>query len=153
MCRRLTGNAGRFLPGHVVANPVTTDVVPADNKAFLAQTVTGSYDPNDKQESHEGILTYSQLQKGEYLNYTIYFQNTGNDLAYKIVILYTLDGQPNHSSVQMLAASHPYSLRILNNSIPEFCITWFLCHIKRVVRFLLFPILSIVLHLRFYHHD
>lgn len=96
--------------------PITNDVTPSNNQFTLKQLVTGSYDPNDKTESHAGVLTQEEIDGGEYLNYLIRFQNTGTDTAFTVVIRDTLEARLDVSSFEMIAASHDYNLSILNGN-------------------------------------
>lgn len=81
---------------------VSIDSTPADN-AWASQTiVTGSFDPNEK------IAEPSQFAvAGQWLYYTIYFQNTGTDTAFTVVVRDTLDANLNIASFEMLGSSHP----------------------------------------------
>ncbi len=90
----------------------TPDTTAADNKYLLKQRVVGSFDPNDKMESHDGQAIASALQDGETLNYTIRFQNTGSDTAFNITIRDTLDNKLDWSTLQMKDASHIYQLTV-----------------------------------------
>lgn len=90
----------------------TTDLTPADNTSKLTQTVTGSYDPNDKTEIHGGTLTPKQLANNEWLQYTIRFQNTGTDTAFNVSIRDTLSSKLDWNTLQMVSASHNYQLNI-----------------------------------------
>ena len=92
------------------------DVRPFNDTMKLRQLVTGSYDPNDKTETHGGYLSPAQVTNGEYLNYVIRFQNTGNDTAFKVVIRDTLENNFDYSSLQMIASSHNYTLTITDNN-------------------------------------
>ncbi|MFK8104537.1 MAG: T9SS type A sorting domain-containing protein [Saprospiraceae bacterium] len=67
-----------------------------------------SYDPNDKlvQPNREGNYTLFE----EDLFYTIRFQNTGNDVAYDVVILDTLDQNLDPTTFRVLSTSHPVML-------------------------------------------
>ena len=89
-----------------------TDLTPSDNFTFLNQLVRGSYDPNDKTESHGGSIEKSKVDNGEYLQYTIHFQNIGSDTAFNITIKDTLDSKLDWSTFRMLDASHNYQLTI-----------------------------------------
>jgi uncharacterized repeat protein (TIGR01451 family) len=88
------------------------DLTPIDNTSVLRQRVTGSYDPNDKKEIHDGRMLRSAISDGEKLQYTIRFQNTGNDTAFNIIIKDTLDAKLDWSSLQMISASHDYQLNV-----------------------------------------
>jgi fimbrial isopeptide formation D2 family protein len=81
----------------------------------LSQFVTGSLDPNDKTENHGGIIQPSELASGDFLLYTVRFQNTGTDTAFTVVIRDTLVDKLDWSSLQMVTASHKYDLSIKDN--------------------------------------
>lgn len=89
----------------------TGDLTPLNNMAYVRISATGSYDPNDKNESLGGTMLFSQVATQE-LTYTIRFQNTGNDTAFTIVIRDTLDTKLDYSSIEMVSASHNYVLNI-----------------------------------------
>jgi uncharacterized repeat protein (TIGR01451 family) len=84
-------------------------MVPLDNYDELRQTVIGSYDPNDKWVNHD-TLSPSQVTQAEYLNYRIRFQNTGTDTAFTVAVRDTLDQNLDWGSLQIINASHNYSL-------------------------------------------
>ncbi len=94
--------------------PNNTDVNPPNNFAFLQQIATYSYDPNNKLESHGGKITAAKVAAGEYLTYTINFQNTGNDYAANVFIRDTLSNKLDWSTLQMISASHDYQLTMNN---------------------------------------
>jgi len=92
--------------------PLTTDNTSGDNQSSFTQVIIGSYDPNDKQESHGGVILKSQVSNGDYLNYTIRFQNTGNDTAFSVRVIDTISSKYNLASLQMITSSHPFSLTV-----------------------------------------
>jgi hypothetical protein len=89
----------------------TGDIAANNNSAVLNQPVTGAYDPNDKQEVHNGVITSGEALNG-YLTYTIRFQNTGNDTAFTVIVRDTLDSRLNAGAFEMISASHPYQLKL-----------------------------------------
>jgi len=93
----------------IAADPVMN---PFDDTAVLKQVVTGSYDPNDKQESNGGTINQRYINDGKSLLYLIRFQNTGNDTAFNVVVRDTLDAKIDWSSLQMIGSSHRYRLQI-----------------------------------------
>lgn len=107
-----TVNNGDTLLLRVEVSPVAGDVLPADNADTLKQRVTGSYDPNDKTETHGGVITPAQISGADYLTYLIRYQNTGTDTAFNITVRDTLDNRLDWSSLQMIASSHSYQLSI-----------------------------------------
>ena len=98
----------------------TGDLNTANNTFVLKQVVLSGYDPNGKTESNEGYVDSTDLAKGKYLQYTITFQNTGNDTAFNISITDTLSSKLNITSFEMVGASAPYQLTTRNGNI----LTW-----------------------------
>lgn len=105
--------------------PLLTDLTPADNTTDLTQVVIGSYDPNEKTEKHGGVVKINQLAN-DYLQYTIHFQNTGNDTAFNISLRDTLSAKLNWRTIQMLTSSHPYKFLLREG---KFC-EWTFSNIK-----------------------
>jgi|GEM_PF-4365298 len=99
--------------------PVTGDTIPSDNSDSLLQIVMGSYDPNIK-EVNLPAISLQQVNNGDYLIYTIHFQNTGTDTAFTVRILDTLDQNLQVPSFEVLSASHPYTYTITGMGIVEF---------------------------------
>lgn len=101
--------------GQLVTNSVTTtipsgDMNVANNTSTLNQIIVGSYDPNDKSESHGEKIVHSTFSSNEYLTYTIRFENTGTAEAINIRVNDVLDSQLDENSIRMVNASHPYVL-------------------------------------------
>jgi uncharacterized repeat protein (TIGR01451 family) len=103
---------GDTIESLAIITPVTGDVTPRDDTAIARQLVVGAYDPNDKVENFGGLITSQQVTTGDYITYTIRFQNTGTDTAFNIYIKDTLDPQLDWPTLQMVASSHPYLLDI-----------------------------------------
>lgn len=81
-----------------------TDETPDDNTYHLAQTVVGSFDPNDKAVS-KSTIGVSELN--EYLYYTIRFENTGTFYAENIAIRDLLSDNLDLSTLEIMDTSHP----------------------------------------------
>ncbi len=81
-----------------------TDENPADNTFEFPQIVVGSFDPNDKTVSRQTIQI-SQL--GDFLYYTVRFQNTGTFFAENVVIRDLISENLDFSTLEMVASSHP----------------------------------------------
>lgn len=101
--------------GQLVTNSVTTtipsgDMNVANNTFNLTETIIGSWDPNDKSESHGEKIVHSTFSSNEYLTYTIRFENTGTAEAINIRVNDVLDSQLDENSIRMVNASHPYVL-------------------------------------------
>lgn len=77
--------------------------------------VTTSYDPNDKLATD--TLTPQQVALGDYIYYTIRFQNTGNDTAFNVVITDTLSSDLQATSFKMINSSHPCKTIVNGNAI------------------------------------
>ncbi|MDO7875151.1 T9SS type A sorting domain-containing protein [Hymenobacter sp. ASUV-10] len=108
--------------------PVAADVLPTDNSSATAQTVTGSFDPNDIAVSYER-LSPTDVAAQLPLDYTIRFQNMGTDTAFTVVVTDTLDFRKlDLTTLELLAESHPCTwsisgagslvLRFLNIHLP-----------------------------------
>jgi len=80
--------------------------------------VRDSYDPNDKQVQPEGITAQGRVDRGQMFEYKIRFQNTGNDVAYRVVVVDTLSQFLDLSSFEELSASHSYTLLMAGNGKP-----------------------------------
>jgi uncharacterized repeat protein (TIGR01451 family) len=93
------------------------DVYPEDNSSQLELVVIGSFDPNDKLESHGGSISYPNFTTDDYLYYTIRFQNTGTASAQNVEIKDFLTDEHDASSLVMLSASHEYQLKIDNQDL------------------------------------
>ena len=74
--------------------------------------ILNSYDPNDKRVSPEGLTAKNYIKPGTLLDYVVRFQNTGNDTAYKVVVVDTLPEQLDISTIQFGLASHAYKLSV-----------------------------------------
>ncbi|WP_298224691.1 T9SS type A sorting domain-containing protein [Flavobacterium sp.] len=101
--------------GDLVANsasiiPTAADIHPLDNTSHLTQTIVGSYDPNDKVESHGHDILRSSFTSDDYFTYTIQFENTGTANAVNVRVNDVLDAQLDESSIKVIDASHAYVL-------------------------------------------
>lgn len=94
-----------------VAIQTTTDPNIYNNQATYSQTISGSYDPNDKSESHGGKIGLDNFTTNDYLYYTIRFENTGNASTEFIRVEDALDPKLDENSFEMIAASHPVNTR------------------------------------------
>lgn len=86
-----------------------------NNRDELITEITGSFDPNDKQ-APEIILPDSVLA-GQYLNYLIRFQNTGNDTAFTVRVEDTLAHTLQWDSFELIDTSHPAEVNRLDSAI------------------------------------
>jgi len=72
----------------------------------------GAFDPNDKQAFPKGVGEQHYIEPGQPIDYLIRFQNTGTDTAFTVVIQDTLSPYLNPATLQMGAASHPFSWQL-----------------------------------------
>jgi uncharacterized repeat protein (TIGR01451 family) len=107
-------NANDTIFSSAFVSQQSMDIHPKNDTSYLRERVTGSFDPNDKAEMHGGLLSPQQLASGEYLQYIIRFQNTGNDTAFNVTVTDTLDSNLDFTSLEMVGASHDYTLSITN---------------------------------------
>ncbi len=79
--------------------------------AFASQReqaiVRCSYDPNDKLVQPTGPAQGALSLLADPLEYTIHFQNTGNDTAFTVVIRDTLNAALDLANLEVLSSSHP----------------------------------------------
>ena len=91
-----------------------------DEDAFVdvdCRTIIGSYDPNDKLVFPEGLTEVHYVKPGVPLEYTIRFQNTGNDTAFTVVVVDTLSQYLNVPSIELGAASHSHEFDITESGV------------------------------------
>jgi len=79
----------------------------ADNKDSLVLKVVGAFDPNDKQNFPDSLIT----KKTKEIRYHIRFQNTGTDTALNVWVIDTLDLKLPLAFVKLDAVSHPFQLQ------------------------------------------
>ena len=92
------------------------DETPNDNTIVLKQTVTGSFDPNNKQCLEGENVAPSEI--GKFLHYVINFENTGNVAAQNIIVKDIIDTEKfDINSMEILIATHPVSTIVDGNKI------------------------------------
>ncbi|MCF6129198.1 T9SS type A sorting domain-containing protein [Flavobacterium sp. AS60] len=107
--------------GDLVTNSVSVQIANdtnvSNNTATMTQTIIGSYDPNDKMESHGGKIVYADFTSNDYLYYTIQFENTGSASAEFIRVEDALDSQLDESTFEMLNASHTVNTKRIGSQL------------------------------------
>ena len=88
-----------------IATPSVADSTQADNTITWNGFVVGAIDPNDKQVAPE-VMTPTQVQAGEALEYTIRFQNTGTASAQRVIITDTLSTDLLWNTMDLVSSSH-----------------------------------------------
>ncbi|MEZ5007428.1 MAG: T9SS type A sorting domain-containing protein [Chitinophagales bacterium] len=90
--------------------PVENDIARTNNTDTLKQIVIGSFDPNDKLVQPLGSSENGSTHPStELFTYTVRFQNTGTDTAFRVIVIDTIDTNFDVTTFEMVDASHPYS--------------------------------------------
>ena len=76
------------------------------------EPLAASYDPNDKLALPTGVTEEAIILPDTRLNYKIRFQNTGNDTAFKVVLIDTLTSWADLASLHIEGASHAYTFSL-----------------------------------------
>ena len=113
-----TAVLGTSLTAIASIKPYAIDLLQEDNIDSLHHVVQGSFDPNDKQVD-KSTLSLNEAANGEYLDYTIRFQNTGTDTAFTVVVTDRISSKLNLSNFEMLSASHNYKLNVIDGNMLE----------------------------------
>ncbi|QHL85957.1 T9SS type A sorting domain-containing protein [Nibribacter ruber] len=102
-------------------SPAMNALPPDDAEQEIAMDclpIIDSYDPNDKQVIPVGLTSEKYTPTSTPLRYTVRFQNTGTDVAYRVVVVDTLSADLNISTLRMGTASHPYRLTVSGKERP-----------------------------------
>jgi uncharacterized repeat protein (TIGR01451 family) len=84
--------------------------------------ILDSYDPNDKLVSPAGVTAENYTPTNTELRYQVRFQNTGTDVAYRVVVVDTLSEHLDMATLQMGTSSHPYRFELSGKGHPV--LTW-----------------------------
>ncbi len=84
------------------------------------QESIAAWDPNDKQAFPEGYGPQHYIEANTSIEYKIHFQNTGNDTAFKVVLLDTLSEHLDFTTIQVGASSHPFSWDLTGEGVLSF---------------------------------
>lgn len=83
-----------------------------NNQSTNCVSINNSHDPNLKE-----VYPIDTIHSGDWLTYTIHFQNTGNDTAYLILVKDTLSPYIDASSFQYIASSHNAIVQVFDRSV------------------------------------
>ncbi len=101
--------------GFVNSSP-TSDLSTARDK--FCSELLGSFDPNDKTAFPAGVADQRFVKPDQEIEYRIRFQNTGNDTAFWVQLVDTIDvAQLDISSIETRVASHDYSFQMDGNVV------------------------------------
>lgn len=101
---------GTTMNNTIVVNPIPGDATPANNTAYVIDTVVGSWDPNDKAVYPNGNI----LPEEKDHNYTIRFQNEGTAPAVLVVVRDDLDDNLDIQTLRNVSSSHNFVLTVEN---------------------------------------
>ena len=110
---------GTVLFSEVFVSPQWGYEVPGYKHYTFEHTVTGSYDPNDKQVHPAGPISPARVAAQEPLEYTIRFQNTGTDTAFTVLITDYLSPLLQPASIKVLASSHPHTFTLADDGFAQ----------------------------------
>ena len=83
------------------------DINVANNESILSRVIVGSYDPNEKSESHGGKIQHSTFTNNDYLTYNIQFENKGTAEAINVRVTDVLEDKLDETSIEMITTSEP----------------------------------------------
>ncbi|WP_223808836.1 DUF7619 domain-containing protein [Rufibacter hautae] len=86
--------------------------------------IIDSFDPNDKQVVPVGLTAEHYTPTNTPLRYTVRFQNTGTDYAYRVVVVDTLSADLDMSTFKVGAVTHPYRINISGQERPVVTFTF-----------------------------
>lgn len=89
-------------------------------RAIDCQQNIGSYDPNDKNAKPTGVGTEHFIDKNIPLEYTIRFQNTGNDTAFSISIIDEISPWLDINTIALSASSHHCDMIRIDTNVIQF---------------------------------
>lgn len=110
---------GDTLCVELTVDPVVGDVNTINNSVTGCSPVRNSCDPNEKQEAKAGVGS-ANILPGDVLEYTIHFQNVGNDDAYDVYIVDTLDANLDPLTFTYLNSSHSPTIRFMDGDVLKF---------------------------------
>jgi hypothetical protein len=94
---------------HIVVSPTSgVDLDNTSNTVIRNDTVKVSWDPNFVEVTPEGCFDTDDL----HLQYTVHFENTGNDTAHNIYVLDTLSDYLDAKTLEIVMSSHAMDVGI-----------------------------------------
>lgn len=112
-----SASVGDTIQTFITINPVTGDTIPFDNFDSTWALVTNSYDPNNKRSWPDELIDVKQVKAGEAIEYTINFQNTGNDKAIDVRVVDWIQEKLNLETFEFIGASHGVEYEIRGRKI------------------------------------
>lgn len=107
------GYIGRQLIANARIERTATDSTPTNNGDDEFDIITASSDPNLKECWSPTMNSFGDIWPTDIeLDYTIHFQNCGNDTAFFIIVVDTLPAELDITTFEPGAGSHPYTWSI-----------------------------------------
>ena len=100
--------------------PTSGDENPANNSITQCFEVRNSYDPNMKEVAPKGTGASGDVAQDTDFTYKVHFQNTGNDVAYNIHIIDTIDEDLDMSTLRIISSSHNMNPYIIAGNVVKF---------------------------------
>ena len=104
----------------IIVKPITGDNDTSNNVKKFCWVVGNSYDPNNKVGLPVGFGPDKIIARGQEINYTVNFQNTGNDTAYKISVVDTISPYLDLGSIEIHGATHPFVFYVVDENVIKF---------------------------------
>ena len=116
------GLVGTALDASVTLSCANDDADLTNNAVSSSVTVTASLDPNEKVAQTSSGLSkdFYFIDADEYIDYTLRFQNTGNDTAFTVIVTDTLPATLDPGSIIWGASSHVGSRSLSGQGIVKF---------------------------------
>jgi uncharacterized repeat protein (TIGR01451 family) len=114
------GALGTPITNAASIDPIVGDFTPNNNSYSCSTVIVGSYDPNEKNVYAEGMDATGAIDTaGRTMYYNVQFQNTGTDTAFTVTVRDTISELLDLSSLEMLTASHAYTVKVLPSRVLE----------------------------------
>jgi hypothetical protein len=110
---------GTMIPVHASVSTLVQDIELSNNRDSLSLITVNTYKGNYKHVSPTSY-TVDNLSNQNALTYTIRFQNTNNFQVMNMLIIDTIEPGLDLNSLQMLSASHNYSVQLHPNRVVAF---------------------------------
>lgn len=111
-----TDSIGGMLASFAEISTTASDTFPADNTTALNIQVRGAIDPNEKAVEPQ-YFTSNNVNSGDYLTYTLRFQNTGTAPAFYVMVEDTLSPLLDITTLQTISASSNYFQSIKEGNV------------------------------------
>jgi uncharacterized repeat protein (TIGR01451 family) len=109
-----TDGSGNYSIGEVNRAPMDDEDVDVE---IDCMQIRDSYDPNEKDNAPEGVEWAHYVLPNTPIDFTVHFQNTGTDTAYKVVVMDSLSNDLDLATLELGAASHPYIVSLSGQGV------------------------------------